>query len=122
MPTFALMIVASIEANILVVALATDVFAVAPTANVFVGITSLKAPVLDNSNPPLEWVLCIYHPMRFKKKYAKIKVILDSEIELNTITLAYTAKLGLKVQPTNVGAQKIDGSTLKIFGMALASF
>lgn len=35
--------------------------------------------------------------------------------------LAYTAKLGLKVQVTNIGVEKIDSSTLKTFGMILAS-
>ena len=35
---------------------------------------------------------------------------------------AYASKLGLKVRLTNVGAQKIDGSTLQTFGMGLVSF
>ena len=35
---------------------------------------------------------------------------------------AYASKVGLQVYITNVGAQKIDGSTLKIFRMVLASF
>ena len=38
------------------------------------------------------------------------------------MTPAYTSKLGLKVYHTKVGAQKIDGSTLKIFEMVLANF
>ena len=42
--------------------------------------------------------------------------------EINAMTLAYVAKLGLQVQKTNIGAQKIDGSTLNIFGMVLANF
>lgn len=36
--------------------------------------------------------------------------------------LVYTAKLGLKIQPINVKAQKTDDSTLKIFAMIMASF
>ena len=35
---------------------------------------------------------------------------------------AYASKLGLKVHHTDVGAQKIDGSTLQTFGIALANF
>ena len=31
-------------------------------------------------------------------------------------------KLGLYIQKTNVGAQKIDGSALKIFGIVIADF
>ena len=38
------------------------------------------------------------------------------------MTPGYASKLGLKVRPTNVEAQKIDGSTLETFGMVLASF
>ena len=38
------------------------------------------------------------------------------------MTPGYASKLGLKVRPTDVGAQKIDGSTLETFGMVLASF
>ena len=38
------------------------------------------------------------------------------------MNLAYASRLGLQVYRTNIGAQKIDGSTLKTFGMVLASF
>ncbi len=38
------------------------------------------------------------------------------------MTLAFAAKLGLRPRPTNVGAQKIDGSPLETHGMALARF
>lgn len=38
------------------------------------------------------------------------------------MTPAYVANLDLKIWPTNVEAQKIDSSTLKMFEMALASF
>ena len=38
------------------------------------------------------------------------------------MTLAYTAYLGLKVRVTNVGAQKIDGSSLATYSMVIAAF
>ena len=38
------------------------------------------------------------------------------------MTLGYASKLGLKVRPTNIKAQKIESFTLKTFGMILASF
>ena len=38
------------------------------------------------------------------------------------MALGYVSKLGLKVRLTNVRAQKINGSTLKIFEIVLASF
>lgn len=36
--------------------------------------------------------------------------------------LGYIVKLGLKIYFINIEAQKIDGSTLNIFEMVLASF
>ena len=38
------------------------------------------------------------------------------------MTLAYTKRLGLQTQETNVGAQKIIGLLLEIFGIVIASF
>ena len=38
------------------------------------------------------------------------------------MTPAYALRLGLQARHTNVGAQKIDGSTLQTFGMVLADF
>ena len=38
------------------------------------------------------------------------------------MSFAYAKRLGLKTRKTNVGAQKIDGSTLEIFGMMIADF
>ena len=35
---------------------------------------------------------------------------------------AFARKLGLHIQKTNIGAQKIDGSTLETFGMVIADF
>ena len=48
--------------------------------------------------------------------------MIDLGSKVNTMTPAYTSKLSLKVHPTNIGAQKIDSSTLKIFRIVLASF
>ncbi len=38
------------------------------------------------------------------------------------MTPAFAAKLGFFTQPIDIGAQKIDGSTLKTYGMVLAGF
>lgn len=70
----------------------------------------------------LKCLPCIHHLVRFKKDQAKIQPLLDFGSKINVITLAYTAKLGLKVRSTHVGAQKIDDSTFKTFGMVQASF
>lgn len=48
--------------------------------------------------------------------------MLDFGSEVNAITSTYIAKLGLVIQKTNVGAQKIDGSALKTYGMVIVGF
>ena len=48
--------------------------------------------------------------------------LIDFSNKVNTITLGYIFKLGLKICPINFAAQKIDSSTLKMFEIVLASF
>ena len=70
----------------------------------------------------LDRVPCICYPIWFKKSEVQVQALLDSGNEVNAMTPGYASKLGLKVRPTDVEAQKIDSSTLKMFGMVLASF
>ena len=75
-----------------------------------------------NKEVTLERVPCIHYPLRFQKDIASVRALVDSGNEVNAMTPTYTAKLGLKVRKTDIGAQKIDGSTLETFGMVLANF
>ena len=68
----------------------------------------------------LQRVPCIHYPIPFRKK--EVQALIDSGSEINAMTSAYASRLGLRVYCIDIGAQKIDGSTLKIFGMVLASF
>ena len=70
----------------------------------------------------LERVPCVHYPLRFRKDTADVRALIDSGSEVNAMTPAYASKLGLRVRHTDVGAQKIDGSTLQTFGMVLANF
>ena len=70
----------------------------------------------------LERIPCIHYPLRFRKDIAGVRTLVDLGSEVNAMTPAYAAKLGLQVQKTDTGAQKIDGSTLETFGMVLADF
>lgn len=47
--------------------------------------------------------------------------MLDSDSEVNIITLAYIVKLGLRPKFTNVNIQKIDNLALETHSMILAS-
>ena len=68
----------------------------------------------------LDLVPCICYPIWFEKN--KVPALIDPGSEVNTMTLEYALKLGLKIYFTNVGVQKINNSTLKTFKIILASF
>ena len=72
----------------------------------------------------LERIPYIYYPVQFKRDTygTQVQALIDSNSEVNAMTPAYTSRLGLRVYRTNIGAQKIDGTTLETFGMVLASF
>lgn len=52
----------------------------------------------------------------------KVQALIDLNNKINAIMLVYALKLAFQVRRTNVKAQKIDGSILKIFKIALANF
>ena len=80
-------------------------------------------PVTDGGEEVvLEMVPCIHYPVRFQENQEQIRALLDNGSEVNAMSPAYAKRLGLKTWKTNVGAQKIDGSALEIFGMVIADF
>lgn len=50
------------------------------------------------------------------------KTLINLDSEVNIMSLAYTAKLGLKVYKINIETQKIDGSIFTFFEIVLADF
>ena len=71
----------------------------------------------------LERVPCIHYPVQFKDTdRAPVQALIDSGSEVNAIHLSFVKQLGLSIRPTDVGAQKIDGTTLDTHGMVLAAF
>lgn len=52
---------------------------------------------LNNSVLPFERMPYIHYQVRFKKNQAKVLALLDSDSEVNVITLAYAAKLGFNI-------------------------
>ena len=89
-----------------------------------VSATSLlvTAASIEDTSRPLERVPYIHHPLRFQKDVRKTRVLTDLGNEVNAMTPAYAAKLGLGIQETDIGPEKIDGSTLNTFGIVLADF
>ena len=71
----------------------------------------------------LDRVSCICYPVQFRKNKGKdVLALLDSESEVNAMTPAHAAHLGLQVRVTDVGAQKIDRSSLATYDMVIAAF
>ena len=72
--------------------------------------------------PNLARVPCIRYPITFRKTSVPMSALLDSGSEVNAIHPTLVRKLGLPVRPTDVRAQKIDGTMLDTFGMVVTAF
>lgn len=71
----------------------------------------------------LQQILCIYYLVQFQEdQIYKFKVFLDSNSEINTITLVYIAKLDLTTSKTSIRAKKIDSLPLETYDIALTVF
>ena len=51
-----------------------------------------------------------------------MQALIDSKSEVNAIHPSFVKQLGLPIRPTDVGAHKIDGTTLDTYGMVVATF
>ena len=92
-----------------------------------VSVSATSASVTEASKEAQEVILdrvpCIHYPVQFRKdKGATIRALIDLGSKFNAMTPAYAKQLGLQVRKTDVGAQKIDGSSLRTFGMVIAGF
>ncbi len=67
----------------------------------------------------LERVPCIRYAITFKNQ---TEALLDSGSEVKAMSQAFAQWLGLKICKTDVGAQKIDGTTIKTYGMVVSTF
>ena len=65
-------------------------------------------------------VPCIRYPINFKRQ--PMSALLDSGSEVNAVHPAFAKELGLSIRPTDVGAQKIDGTKLETYEMVVAAF
>lgn len=67
-------------------------------------------------------MLYIHYSLRFQKNTVVFRALIDLGSKINAMTPVYAFKLALKMYYTNVGAQKIDDSSFKIFEIVLISF
>ena len=68
----------------------------------------------------LAQVPCIRYPINFKRQ--SVLALLDLGSEVNAVHLVFAKELGLPIRPTDVGAQKIDGTKLETYGMVVVAF
>ena len=68
--------------------------------------------------------MCIQYLVQFKKNTSKAQVqaLIDLGSKVNTIHPAFAKQLGLPIRPTDVGARKIDSTTLNTYGMVVVAF
>ena len=78
-----------------------------------------KEGVGENLGANLMRVPCIRYPINFGKR--SVSTFLDSGSEVNAVHLAFAKELGFPIRPTDVGAQKIDGTMLETYEMVVAA-
>ena len=81
---------------------------------------AIEKAVGKNLRSNLVRVSCIRYPINFRKR--SMLALLDSSSEINAIHPAFAKELGFPIRPTDVGVQKIDGTTLETYGMVVAAF
>ena len=93
-----------------------------PEVKKLVSVLTISTSMTGPRTEALDCIPCIYYPVQFKKDTAEVRALIDSGSEVNTMAPVYAKKLGLRIRKTDVGAQKIDGSTLKTYRMVIAGF
>ncbi len=74
----------------------------------------------EKTEEKLEWVPCIvWYSVIFKDQ---TEALMYSRSKINAINQAFAHQLGLKICKTNVGAQKIDSTTLKTYRIVVSTF
>ena len=73
----------------------------------------------EKTEEELEQVFGIWYPVIFKDG---IEALLYSESKVSIMSQAFAHQLGLKICKINIGAQKIDGTTLKTYEIVVFTF
>ena len=76
----------------------------------------------EGEYPNLAQVSCIWYPITFRKKSVSVPIFLDLGNEVNAIYSTFAWELGLLIRPTDIGAQKIDGTILDTYRIVVTAF
>ena len=92
-------------------------------------VTEDNEKVIQASAKELKQVMCIQYPINFPGGVTQdglaldsVLALLDSGSEINAMHPTFAERLGFVVQTTNVGARKIDSTTLETYGIVVAAF
>ncbi len=88
-------------------------------AKKLVAVSATSTSTTDKKTEKLEQVPCIWYSVTFKDQ---TEALLDSGSVINAMSQTFAQQLGLKIRKINVGAQKIDGTTLETYGMVVSTF
>ena len=92
------------------------------SAKKLVSVSATSTSVIGAREEALERVPCIRYPVQFKKDKTPVQALIDSESEVNAVHPSFVKQLGLSIRPIDVGALKIDGTTLDTHGMVVTAF
>ena len=95
---------------------------VSGAAKKLVLVSATSTSVTGARKEALERVSCIHYPVEFKKDKTQVQALVDSGSEVNVMYPSFAKQLGLPIQLTDVGAQKIDSTALDIHGIVVAAF
>ena len=88
-----------------------------------VSVLATSASTTGAREEALECVSYIHYPVQFKgMSKAQSQALIEWKSEINAIYLTFAKQLGLSIKPRDVGAQKIDGTTLDTYEMVVAAF
>ena len=86
-------------------------------------ISANSTSTIGTREEALEHVPCIHYPNQFNNtNRALVQALIDSGSEVNIVYLSFVKQLGLSIKPTDVRAQKIDGTILDTHEMVVAAF
>ena len=88
-----------------------------------VSVSATSTSMTSARKEALERVLCIHYLVQLKDTdKTPVQALIDSGSKVNAIHPFFVKQLCLPIKPTDVGAQKIDGTTLDTHGMIVAAF
>ena len=89
----------------------------ATVSAIFMSVTA--SPEADS----LQCIPCIHYLVQFQgSQVGEIRALINSDSQVNAMIPAFATKLGLSIRLTGIGAQTIDDSALKTYGIIIAGF